>query len=166
MSSVHLLKGFRTQCIPAELAWSGVTDGLEWTQCCLLSSPSACVSPSDPTLTVENVREVMAEVGNWEEVKWLVPESKKEEISQQSSTEREKSLALGDYWVNTAPDASWEKLARALCKWGEERAVAVTRQYLQQQGMSSSWLAEISVYRMYIIVYPHWLVIIGWFWCN
>ena len=23
------LEGFRTQCIPAELAWSGVTDGLE-----------------------------------------------------------------------------------------------------------------------------------------
>ena len=39
---------------------------MDWNeQCCLLSSPSACVSPSDPTLTVENVREVMAEVGHW-----------------------------------------------------------------------------------------------------
>ena len=70
---------------------------------------------------------------------WLdVPDSKREEIIQQSSTERKGSLALGDYWVNTDPNASWEKLARGLYKkGGEERAVAVTKQYLQQ-GMCSS----------------------------
>ena len=90
---------------------------------------------------MENVREVMAEVvGDWWDVgDWLgVSLSKRQEIHQQSSTEREKSLALGDYWVNTDPDASWEKLARVLYRRGEERAVAVTRQYLQQQGMCSS----------------------------
>ena len=88
---------------------------------------------------MENVREVMAEVGNWVEVgSWLgVPVSKRQEIKQQSSTEREKSLALGDYWVNTDPEASWEKLARVLYQVGEERALAVTKQYLQQ-GMCSS----------------------------
>ena len=88
---------------------------------------------------MENVREVMAEVGNWWLVgKWLdVPYSKRQEISQQSSTERERSLALGDYWVNTDPDVSWEKLARVLYQEGEERAAAVTKQYLQQ-GMCSS----------------------------
>ena len=77
---------------------------MDWNEhCCLLSSPSACVSPSDPTLTVENVREVMAEVRNWRRVgSWLgVPYSKQLKIIKQSSTEREKSLALGDYWVNT-----------------------------------------------------------------
>ena len=81
----------------------------------------------------------MAEVGNWEGVgSWLgVPASKLQEISQQSSTEREKCLALGDYWVNTDPGASWEKLARKLYLRGEERALAVTKQYLQQ-GMCSS----------------------------
>ena len=82
---------------------------------------------------MENVREVMAEVRDWKEVRWLVPESKQEQISQQSSTEREKNLALGDYWVNTDPNASWEKLAEMLCRRGEERAVAVVKQYLQQQ---------------------------------
>ena len=66
-----------------------------------------------------------------------VPRSKLEEIIQQSSTKRERSLALGDYWVNTAPDASWEKLVWVLYRRGEERAVAVTKQYLQQQGMCS-----------------------------
>ena len=89
---------------------------------------------------MENVREVMAEVGKWELVgiELGVPPSKREEISQQSSTEREKSLALGDYWVNTDPDASWERLATKLYYSGEERAVAVMKQYLQQQGMCSS----------------------------
>ena len=90
---------------------------------------------------MENVREVMVEVGDWEEVgSWLiVPDSKLQEIKQQSSTERGKCLALGDYWVNTDPDASWEKLARKLYYSGEERALAVTKQYLQQQqGMCSS----------------------------
>ena len=89
---------------------------------------------------MENVREVMAEVvGDWEEVgSWLdVPDSKQLEIMQQLSTERETCLALGDYWVNTDPDASWEKLAMVLYWEGEERALAVTKQYLQQ-GMCSS----------------------------
>ena len=81
----------------------------------------------------------MAEVTDWVSVgiELGVPVSKLNEISQQSSTEREKSLALVDYWVNTDPDASWEKLARALYQQGEEKAAAVMKQY-SQQGMSSS----------------------------
>ena len=87
---------------------------------------------------MENVREVMTEVGHLiVGAGFGVPLFKLLEIKQQSSTEREKSLALGDYWVNTAPDASWEKLAWVLYHHGEERAVAVTKQYLQQ-GMCSS----------------------------
>ena len=89
---------------------------------------------------MENVREVMAEVGEWKGVAsggllhsgLDVPDSKVQEISQQSSTEREKSLSLGDYWVNTDPNASWEKLAQVLYQWGEEKAAAVTKQYLPQ----------------------------------
>ena len=89
---------------------------------------------------MENVREVMAEVvGNWVEVgsSLGVSDSKQHEIYQQSSTKREKSLALGDYWVNTDPGASWEKLARVLYRRREERALAVMKQYLQQ-GVCSS----------------------------
>ena len=81
----------------------------------------------------------MAEVGDWRSVgiSLDVPFSKRLEIMQQSSTEREKSLTLGDYWVNTDPDASWERLARALYHCEEERTLAVMKQYLQQ-GMCSS----------------------------
>ena len=89
---------------------------------------------------MENVREVMAEVvGDWRSVGIYlgVPDSKLLQISQQSSTEREKSLALGDYWVNTDPDASCEKLAWLLYHHGEHGGVAVMKLYLQQ-GMCSS----------------------------
>ena len=101
-----------------------------------LSSPSACVSPSDPTLTVEKVTEVMGEVGDRERV-WIrlgVRNSKRAEIKQQSSTEGEKSRALSQYWVNCHPNASWQGLADALYYWGEERAVAMAKQYLPMKG--------------------------------
>ena len=83
---------------------------------------------------MENVREVMAEVGEWWSVGNAlgVPLSKQLEINQQSSTKREKCLALGDYWVNTDPDASWKRLARSLYRHGEKRALAVAKQYLQE----------------------------------
>ena len=70
---------------------------------------------------MENVREVMAEVGDWVVVgsRLSVRYYKRQEIKQ-SFTVREKRLALGDYWVNTAPDASWEKLARVLYQFREE----------------------------------------------
>ena len=99
--------------------------------------PFCLCPPSDPTLTVENVREVMAEVRNWMIVGfWLgVPDTKRQEISQQLSTARERCLALGDYLVNTDPYGSWKKLALGLYWEREERALAVTKQYLQQQGM-------------------------------
>ena len=89
---------------------------------------------------MENVREVMAEVGNWVEVGGSlgVPLYKLLEINQ-SSTDRENRLALGAYWVNTAPGGSWKGLARVLYENGEETALAVMKrnQYLQQ-GMCSS----------------------------
>ena len=103
-----------------------------------LSSPSACVSPSDPTLTVENVTEVMGEVGDWERVAQGgmytlglgIPDSKLQEIKQQSYTERDSSRLAGEYWVNTAPNTSWRRLADALYAKGEETALLMVKQYL------------------------------------
>ena len=91
-----------------------------------------CVSPSDPTLTVEKVVEVMGEVRDWKGVGcWHnIPNSKLAEIKQQPCTEAEKSRALGAYWVNTDPHASWEKLAWGLYRNGEEKAAEMAKQYL------------------------------------
>ena len=120
--------------VSADLTWSGLTDGdhnIVYLLFSSLSSPSACVSPSDPTFTVENVAEVMGEVGHWERVaRRLIPDSKLQEFKQQSSTEKEKSHAVGGYWLDTAPVPSWEELAQVLYEKGEERAVAMAKQYL------------------------------------
>ena len=132
----------REQFVPSDLTINRY--GLRSTQQFLLAVlctvlPSACVFPSDPTLTEENVTEVMCEVGDWERVakgdSFLrrglgVPNSRLQEIRQQPATEREKCRLLGEYWVNTDPGASWKKLAVALYEEGEERAAAMTKQYL------------------------------------
>ena len=81
----------------------------------------------------------MTEVKDWNRVAiaLVITQSKREEISQQSSTETEKRLALGKYWVITDRDASWKKLAGVFYQKEEERALAFMKQYLQQ-GMCSS----------------------------
>ena len=88
---------------------------------------------------MENVTEVMGEVGDWERVArghgivisgLGIPDSKVEEIKQQSYTERDRSHLAGEYWVNTVPNASWRSLADALYEWGEETALAMVKQYL------------------------------------
>ena len=81
---------------------------------------------------MEKVTEVMGEVGDKETVLRVlgVSESKLAEITQQSSTEGEKSRALSQCWINCVPDASWERLANILYLSAEERAAAMARQYL------------------------------------
>jgi len=114
--------------------------------------PLLLVSLSDPTLTVKNVTEVM-EVLNWKRVArghtryhssphnichtyisqssgLRIPYSKLEEFQQQSSSERDSSHAIGEYWINTYPDASWEMLADALYTEEEERAAVMVKRYL------------------------------------
>ena len=98
-----------------------------------LSSPSACVSPSDPTLTVDNVSEVMREVvgcSKWVWVSLGVPKFKLAELQQQSSTEEEETRAVSQYWINSSPDATWKVLTWLLYFNGEERAAVMAKQYL------------------------------------
>ena len=146
----------------------------------LLSSPSACVSPSDSTLTVENVTEVMGVVGNCMGVAGDgsiitpglgVPDPKLQEIEQESSSERDKSHAVGGYWVKTDPDASWKKLAGILYGWEEDRAAAMARQYLPKSTYKLKFRNGTSYFQMvanrilharllYLSVYVYLLTII------
>ena len=100
-------------------------------------SDAACVSPSDHSLTVDSVLEVMGKVQEWEllGIELEVPLSKRQEIEEVSSTEEEKSHQVGRYWVNTHPDPSWEELGRVLYERGEETAAMMVKQYLPPQGM-------------------------------
>ena len=130
------------QCVSAD---SACGDGLEWTQHCLfavlLTVLPLCLCLSDPTLTVENVMEVMGEMGDWGRVAGMfgleIPYSKLQEIKQQSYTERDRSRLAGEYWVNTDPNASWRTLADVLYKEGEDSARRMVKQYLPK-GMCTS----------------------------
>ena len=101
--------------------------------------PLPLVSPSDSTLTVDSVLEVMGNVQEWELVGGIIglgiPDSKLDEIKEQSSTEIEKSHQVGRYWVNTHPNPSWEELGKTLYLRGEETAAMMVKQYLPPQGM-------------------------------
>ena len=128
-----------------------------------LSSPSACASPSDPTLTVENVMEVMEKVERWEgtgqkyrlrrtdsgvhisdlnDVTLGVPFPKAEAIRYQSSSTRDRCLTIIEHWISTHPDASWKNLATTLHKKKEERALAVMKlkQYFPKGMCTSLWM--------------------------
>ena len=108
---------------------------------------------------MENVTEVMREVGDWKRVAQgsvdkrgfrrfmrslfisgpeipdfayglRIPDSKLREIKQRSYTKRDRRRLAGEYWVNTDPRASWQVLGYALYEKGEETAAAMVKQYL------------------------------------
>ena len=64
-----------------------------------------------------------------------IPDSKLQEIKQQSYTERYRSRVagesvVGEYWVNTDPNASWRTLADVLYQEEEDSALLMVKQYL------------------------------------
>ena len=82
---------------------------------------------------MDNVSEVMKEVVGDKGLVWVllgVPQSKRTELMQQSSTEEEKTHAVSQYYVNCSPHPSWERLAIELYEKGEERAAMMAKQYL------------------------------------
>ena len=93
---------------------------------------------------MKSVREVMAEVGNWEEVATFlkIPDFVREFVKDEAServggkreaSEREEGCLMGEMWVNADPDASWELLSMALYHVkSEEKAAAMAKQHLPQ----------------------------------
>ena len=93
---------------------------------------------------MKSVREVMAEVGNWEEVATFlkIPDFVREFVKDEAServggkreaSEREEGGLMGEMWVNADPDASWELLSMALYHVkSEEKAAAMAKQHLPQ----------------------------------
>ena len=88
---------------------------------------TSCVSPTDPTPTLDSVAAVMEVIKDLEEVRLLlgVPEHLVDHLS-----EREKKRAVGNYYLHTHPDASWEQLTRKLYCAGQYNAVEKAKQHL------------------------------------
>ena len=77
---------------------------------------------------------VMKDVSDW---RWVarqpyvnVPHPVERRIEDQYTTETERSCATWEWWVNTNPSASWDRLALALYYVGEYGALEKVSQYL------------------------------------
>ena len=100
---------------------------------------------ADPTLTLDNFigviekvtpdkerrREVWKKVLEWD---YRTPDSYLDEVDTNYSTEKEKTNALADVYINSRPDSSWEHLVKTLYDAGEPAAAKEAKSFLQQNG--------------------------------
>ena len=88
----------------------------------------------DPTLNAANITPIMEAVGDWRQFAGLlglgIPDAIRERITKQHATNRMWSRAAGEWWVHTHPYSSWDRLASALYRKGEDRALERMAQYL------------------------------------
>ena len=85
--------------------------------------------PSDTNLTKDSVTAVMEEVKEWQRVSFelLIPDHI---LNQQGLSEGGKKDVIGNYYLQTHPNASMEHLARELYLAGEYNAVEKAKRYL------------------------------------
>ena len=93
-----------------------------------------CLNPSDPTLTVENIGPIMEMVEDWWKVAnsgfIYIPDGIQERITQLHTTDKMQSRAAGEWWVHTDYSPSWDNLAVALYRKGQDTALEKMAQYL------------------------------------
>ena len=107
--------------------------------------PVYSLTPSEPTLTVENVAGVMEKVAVerreevWSELD-IIPDS---QLEKKCSTEEQRIHACADIYVNCHPDSSWTRLCQGLYWRNEMTAARKTKTFIPQTGMGyrvSKWL--------------------------
>ena len=93
--------------------------------------------PADPTLTINNLRLVTSSVQDWISLGNYnsglgVPWSVLNEISANPAilTEEDKMAAMLQYFLNNVPMASWQKVAGALYRMKEEKALQAAKKFL------------------------------------
>ena len=76
----------------------------------------------------------MDAVGNWRELAsdplTNIPDAIQERITKHHATDKMRSRAAGEWWVHTDYSPSWDDLASALYRKGEDRALERMTQYL------------------------------------
>ena len=95
-----------------------------------------CLS-SDPTLTTDNVTEVVKGVDNYNlDVVLELSYEKKREIDSQYQSEEQRREALVAHAIHTHPCFSWKRLSARLQLSGSHDAAAeVTRKYVKGQSV-------------------------------
>ena len=100
---------------------------------------------ADPTLTVDSLVGVMEKVTSdegrrrkvWEEVlkcEYHTPSSYLDEVYTKYTTDKEKTHALADVYVNSRPESSWQHLVLTLYAEGELAAAKEAKPFLQHNG--------------------------------
>ena len=96
---------------------------------------------ADPTLTVDNLVRVMEKVTSdkrrkvWEEVlECNTPYSYLDEVYTKYTTDKEKTHALADVYINIRPESSWQHLVETLYDESELAAAKEAKSFLQQNG--------------------------------
>ena len=100
---------------------------------------------ADPTLTVDSLVGVMEKVTSdegrrrkvWAEVlrrEYLTPSSYVDEVYTKYTTDKEKTHALADVYVNSRPESSWQHLVLTLYAEGELAAAKEAKSFLQHNG--------------------------------
>ena len=75
----------------------------------------------------------MEAVGDWRQlagVHFDMPSAIQKRITEHHTTTEEQTRAAGEWWINTYPFPSWDRLAHALYYNGDERALEKMAQYL------------------------------------
>ena len=73
----------------------------------------------------------------WEKVLWRgghTPSSYLDEVYTKYTTDKEKTHALADVYVNSRPESSWQHLVQTLYVKGELAAAKEAKSFLQQNG--------------------------------
>ena len=94
--------------------------------------------PADPTLTTDNLMEVVKEIEHrWEELgdKLYMPDSKLWNIKGLYQTDHLKMEAVVDYYVKYDPFSSWKHVGTALQEMGLHNNV--TMKYVRGMGCSN-----------------------------
>ena len=106
--------------------------------------------PADPTLTTDNLMEVVKEVEHqWEDLGFYlaVPESKMENIKGLYHTDHMRMEAMVDYYVKYDPESSWKDFGTSLQVIGLHKlADEVTTKYVRGMDVNhvTCWIVKLS----------------------
>ena len=94
---------------------------------------------SDPTLTTDNVAEVMELLNDWDSLKRglapsIVPDNQLGGIQRKYSTKKEIANECASYYIHCHPQPSWTHLARHLYSMEEFAAVEKLKPFLPLRG--------------------------------
>ena len=95
---------------------------------------------SDPTLTTDNVVQVIELVNDWDlpllggVILDIIPSSQLSAIQEKFSTKREISTECASHYVHCNPESSWTHLASRLYFWGKFAAVEKLKPFLPLRG--------------------------------